>query len=447
MMVSLMGKLLPQPDSRLGGVNRHTSLRNFSGDLTASGEEDDLAFERVAGTRFIPEHSYFSIRIVEMRLAEWSNYVASFLPMCSCFVRYPYGDTKREVPFIVGYDMIRNELGKDAPKSGGQRVEFNNIYIVENAPVKAGAVEMYVALCRIADSSFTRGMLDLLADAVGMVGGPAAGIIARTGTGLTNRLMTILGADGVDTRFGMFNGSALTKSGYRVFAGANSNKLKVDELQMKRGQLFHQPSGAIAPTTIDDIDYLVVGFEYQKSLVNENFEATSHPAFSEGWQKILQKLGDHDKLGAENALNQLFLKIAASPDLVAADRLAVVMAYSDLFKDWKRELMPEKTDVLRGSSGPNLSTRLKNAANSKGGMNAHVSGILESTSDWLTSSDLARKGKPAAEATSVALAKTARAFRQKIDKAATKLQRDNAPGDLLDQVTAKFVGVALSGEI
>ncbi|MFM0631219.1 hypothetical protein [Paraburkholderia xenovorans] len=446
-MVSLFGKLLPQADPPPANARAHARRRNFAGDLVPASAADDPMFERVDGSRFVAERSYFSIRIVEMRLADARNYIATFLPMCSCFIRYPYGSGKREIPFVVGYDMIRQALGKDAAEKGGQRVEFKNIYIVENAPVKAGTVEMYAALCRVADSTFARGMLDLLADTVSLVGGPAAGLVARSGIALTERLAALLGADGVDTRFGMLNGAALDKSGYRVFAGADSERLAIDELQMKQGQLYHQPPGAAQPATIDDIDYLVIAIEYQKSLVSDEATATANPAFQPVWEALLQKLRDRDEVGAENARNQLMLQIAVSPDLVAADRLALSLAYSALIGQWKSVMMPAAAQAVRGAGGTNLSTRLENAANSEGAQSPAVKDLLRLAGGWISAGVATNGAHASTDFAAQRLAKAAGAFRKKLDAAVAKPKRGDTSTDVLDEANAKFVAAALSGRI
>src|SRR5258708_2224336 len=124
-MPNFMGRLFGignGPDSPI--TPGHIRRRNFSGDIKAVDAASDPLFEALKGDTFEPEESYFSVRLVEMRLAQGSNYVANFLPMCTCFLRYTYANEKRDVPFIVGYEMIRAALGDNAATKGAQNVEL-----------------------------------------------------------------------------------------------------------------------------------------------------------------------------------------------------------------------------------------------------------------------------------------------------------------------------------
>jgi hypothetical protein len=243
-----------------GELAAKPNVRNFLGkvEMDVGGQDDRYDFMK--GDIFSPEKSYFSVRVVEMRLAEAGRYFLEFIPMCSCFLRYTYGRAQRTVPFVLGSEVISANLGKDVPKNAARNIQFRDAFIVRNVPVKADNLLMYCALCRITDSDFARGLLDLLSDTAASVGGPAVGAIAKTGVDLTKRLGSLLGADGVETRFGMLNGNALDRSGYFVFAGAPSADLKAGELVMREGQLVRQQAGQPA-TPIDDIDYVVIGLE------------------------------------------------------------------------------------------------------------------------------------------------------------------------------------------
>src|SRR5262249_4814163 len=143
---------------------------------------------------------------------EAGRYLVEFVPMCSCFLQYTYGRTRRTVPFVLGSETISAGLGKEGPKDAARNIQFKDVYVVRNAPVKPDDLLLYAALCRFKDSGFARSLVNLLSDAVSSVGGPIAGAIGKATVDLTGRLATVLGADGVETRFGMLNGSALEVS-------------------------------------------------------------------------------------------------------------------------------------------------------------------------------------------------------------------------------------------
>jgi len=324
--------LLKRPVDLAGELTKKPNIRNFSGKVKPD-ETGGLSDPSMKEDSFLPERSYFSVKIVEMRLAEAGRYVSEFVPMCSCFLRYTYGRSERTLPFVLGTETISAGLGNDIPKDVGRHIQFNNVYIVRNVPVKADNLFIYCALCRFKDPGFARGLLNLLSDAAGVVGGTAVGAIAKTGVDLTNRLGTLLGADGVDTRFGMLNGNALDTSGYRVFAGVSSTDLQADELAMRGGQLVRrQPDQS--EVTIDDIDYLVIGLEHRATLVEDSFGQVSILPFHIRWEEVRKKLLAEDKDGAKEALKGLLIEVASSPDVTEADRLALIAAYREAFSKW-----------------------------------------------------------------------------------------------------------------
>lgn len=333
--------------------------RNFVGDINPADPGADLKYDLVKGDKFRPERSYFSIRMVEMCLAEAGNYISSYLPVCSCFLSFTYAGEQRSVPFIVGYETVREKLGKDAPRGGAQNVDFTNIYIVENVPVKADGLTMYSALCRVSDSGFARGMLDLLSDVAGVVGGPTIGTAVRTGVDISKRLGSLLGADGVTTRFGTLDGAALGSSGYRVFAGAPEGKIDIEELIMEHGQLLQtMADGSRVP--LADIDYLVVACEYRETLIDDAFGLVSVLPFHKQWEVVREKLLAGDS-AVDEAYKKLVIEVGRSPDLIEADRLALLTAYRsqvDIYRDASRASALRGT-ARRGTDEKGISVRLK----------------------------------------------------------------------------------------
>jgi hypothetical protein len=234
---------------------------------------------------------------------------------------------------VLGRETISAGLGKDVSTSAASNIQFRNMYVVRNVPVKADNLLMFSALCRFKDSGFARGLLDLLSDAAATVGGPAVGAIAKTGVDLTNRLGTLLGADGVETRFGMLNGNALDNSGYQVFAGIPAADMHSGELVMRDGQLLRSVQGG--PTvTIDNADYLVLALEHRATLIEDSFGQVSILPFHDRWEEVRTKLLQTDKDGADQALKALMVEIGSSPDVTEADRLALIVSYRSAFDQW-----------------------------------------------------------------------------------------------------------------
>ncbi|KWD78642.1 hypothetical protein [Burkholderia ubonensis] len=426
--------------------------RNFCSDLVPADPAADSRYDVVRGDPFEAGRCYFSVRLVEIRLAEAGNYFATFLPICCCFLRYVYGGSQREVPFVVGYDLIRSALGNgnptatavtrgtangaaDGAPSGSQHIEFKNIYIVRDAPLMGNGVALYAALCRVADDGFTRGMLDFVADAAGAIGGPAAGLVAHTGADMAKRLGKLLGAQGVTTRFGIYDGDALRKSGYRVFAGAGAEALQASELSIDGGQLRSRQANG-ETTTIDDLDYLVVAFEYRKTLVGDAFGANSMLPFTASWNRVKESLLAGGTMAADEPFKRLMTDIAVSPDLIEADRIVLIQTYLAQLNQWKA-LTSATSDTLKSpDTRQNMAASISAAAQDRM-TSAKVKQLLNEASVQI--------GRKVGTASPDALSEEA--LRTKASAIRARIDESNADTKALAKAAATLVAVALNSPL
>src|SRR5262249_28751041 len=145
--------------------------------------------------------------------------------------------------FVLGVDMIRRLVGKDAAADAARRIAFANLAVTDYVPVPGSDVTMYLSLCRFNDSSLVRGLLDLAAKTAAAVAGPAGGAMVKTATDFTGTLMNIFLADGVETRFGRLDGRALDRSGYRLLLASGDPALDPKDLHIQDGQLLRRSGG------------------------------------------------------------------------------------------------------------------------------------------------------------------------------------------------------------
>jgi hypothetical protein len=452
-MLSFAAKLLGASDKTDDALlSTAWRRRNFCGDFLPSDAAGDPRYDTVKGDRFEPGQCYFSVRLVEMRLAQAGNYVATFLPMCCCFLRYTYGGSSRDVPFIVGYDLIRSALGGGDPTAtgvngaaadgtppGSQHIEFKNIYIVRDAPLMGGGIVLYAALCRLADNSFTRGMIDLVADAAGMVGGPAVGLVAQAGADMTKRLGKLLGAQGVSTRFGIYDGDALRLSGYRVFAGAGAEALQASELSIEGGQLRSRGADGNA-STIDDLDYLVVAFEHRKTVVGDAFGATSTLPFAASWNRVKENLLAGGTMAADEPFKRLMTDIAVSSDLIEADRIVLIQTYLAQLDQWKalaRSASGAATALKSSYTGPSLAASLGEAARDR------VTAIK--VKDLLRDASAEIGGSTARAPTNDALSEDE--LSRRAIKIRARIDKSNADAKSLAKASERIVAIALNAPL
>src|ERR1700731_1099433 len=102
----------------------------------------------VVGRAFVPEASYFSVRLVDMRLAEGGKYFVNYLPLGICVAEYTYGFERRRAPLVLSNETVRQMLG-EAGKNDPGHVQFANMPVVRRAPVKEDNLALFVGLFRM----------------------------------------------------------------------------------------------------------------------------------------------------------------------------------------------------------------------------------------------------------------------------------------------------------
>jgi hypothetical protein len=373
--MSWFGKL----KSAVSAIPETTSIaniRNFSGRVEREKIVEDNYHDLVKGDPFEPEKTYFSIRLAEMWLSEAGRYGLQLLPMCCCFLKYSYAGSQRNIPYVLGHETIASGLGGGVSDNTSRRITFSDMYIVRNVPMKADNLTMYIAFCRAKSSGFARGLLSLFSDTAKVLAGPIVGGALQTGVDLTTRLAGLLGADDVETRFGVMSGNALTKSGYYVHAGTPASELTSSELEMRNGQLYRvDDSGKI--TTLDRVDYLVVAIECRPTIISADFGQVTTLPFHMQWIATREKILAGDVSTSAQEMKKLLIAVAASPDVTEADRVGLITAYRKAFDEWSAV----KSDVgtvgggatMGGGFGPRI--QLLELANRSKGTTSQIAAL------------------------------------------------------------------------
>ncbi|CAB3876748.1 hypothetical protein [Achromobacter anxifer] len=375
--------------------------RNYYAEIDAPPDGAAPAGQGLNGEAFVPGQCYFSVRMVEMRLTDASNYIATFLPLCAFFLRYTEAGAQREIPYVVGYDAIQQAMGAAAPQAGAGKVVFRDVYIARNVPYNSDGLEMFAALCRFSDSSLTRGVLDFVATAVSMFGGAVGGAVVKAGEGLLKPLSKLFGTDGVSIRFGVFDGLALRRSGYRVLAGADTQD-RLQGLQLVDGVLHRQgQGGALEP--VNDVDYMVLAFEQRATLGDDMFSAAAALPFHRKWMETTAALLNDNAIAAKAAFQSLAVDIAGSPLLIEKDRFALLAAYASEREKWKAKKKALKSASSDGA-GQNIAAAVADRHKAAAGRKSPVAEPLDAARRVLARS--AAAGKPADPQSDASLAQS-----------------------------------------
>lgn len=279
-----------------------------------------------AAKSFIPERSYVTIRIRELRLAEAGALLNDYLPMCTCFLREGLGDAARTMPFVIGAEMIRSGLGANAPRDAGRNLAIHDMELVRRLPVRGQGLTLYSSLCRFKDDSVARGLLGFAAEAAKAVGGEGVAAPVRMAGDLTGKLQTLLGSGGVETRFARLDGDPLRQSGHYLLAASSEG---INGALSVRDGIVYQGDGAGAKP-LENVDYLLLEFAHLETLASEDLAFVSHLPFHNRYEQIEQEIikaqGQRSPV-ADDLMIKLHQEIYASPALVARDRFELSKIY------------------------------------------------------------------------------------------------------------------------
>ena len=226
----------------------------FFGQVSTASEDGFIV-----GRAFVPEASYFSVRLVDMRLAEGGKYFVDYLPLGVCVAEYTYGTDRRRSPVVLNNELVKQMLGDVASQPG--HVHFTNIPIVRRAPMKHDNLGLFVGLFRMPYTDVAHSILRLAADVSEEVGGS----VLRAGTDIAaklyDRVADIFSLNTVQPRLAFLDGMALSSSGYLLVAGPLPPNIAANDLVVDGGQLRlrSDPKGQ----ALNGFDYCLLAIEQQ----------------------------------------------------------------------------------------------------------------------------------------------------------------------------------------
>jgi hypothetical protein len=301
--------------------------------------EDDPFPELVKGDPFDPGACYFGVRLAGLHLVDARRLATEVLPLCVCLADFTYGGEPRSVPFSIGPGELQQRLsqaGVDAKAAAAKPawVELADLRVVKPSPVNADNLSIYVGLFSVPGDDFVKTLLNV----VGNVGS-AVGVGAAIGPGLKiaetvyGSFGTLLGMDRVRQEVAALNGTALTRSGYLLVANAPPQIANPASLRVVKGRLCWRENTQKKGEPVVDFDYCLLAIEYVKTVV-ERASGIAPVLFNEPWMKVMSALGARQSEAAADAYDRLQAAVMTSPDLIEADRVALLGGYLVLYDQY-----------------------------------------------------------------------------------------------------------------
>jgi hypothetical protein len=341
----------------------HPSKRPFVGAVQAQPGGKTI----VVGNAFPVEESYFSIRLVEMGLAEGGRFFVDFLPLGVCLTEYTIGDERQRRPMILSNDLIASQI-KDAGAKPGY-VEYTNMYAVRCAPVKADNLSLFIGLFRMPYGDLAKQVLQIASDLTQQIGGdanPAAMSMAaglRAAEKVYDGVSGLFGLKGVTPLFGFADGNALVTSGYLLVCGPSAKEMEAGKLLVIDNRL------TIDGKRASGIDYCLVAIEHTSTRLPQGVDSVNSLtglAFHRRYREASQLLAAKNTAEAEAKIALLRAELVVSPELTENDRTLAIAAYDTSYEKLRKVLAPGAAAVAtRSARGASTSSFLRQAADQR----------------------------------------------------------------------------------
>jgi len=363
---------------------------------------DHILDESFASLGFIPEESYFELRLAEMHLQHRGELFRNYVPLCVVVVDYHYEGESQNLPVIVSNQRLR-ELAKAA--GDADFIELLNSHIVGPVPLTADGLGLFVGMFRSTSKDFAEALFDFMADVGGFVKGMPLAELAPLARLAYGSVVRLLGQTPVQYLFGTRDelrvrakaGRPLA-SGYFVFSNAPNDPQTAKRLWVRDARLWMGSSKTdLRPFT--GHDYCLIALEHHATR-----GTYSDLPFHKLWESTRESIWTAQVDRAEQLeLPKLGQAIRSSPDLVPGEQTIVLGLYRMKFEAeieaWQKfSVQPTAASAKRGKGKKRLSGRArlrKAAADSKVPL---VSSTLEQLADAYGAlqnlSDRTAEGKP-----------------------------------------------------
>ncbi|MCS3759688.1 hypothetical protein [Bradyrhizobium centrosematis] len=290
-----------------------------------------------AGQTFVPEASYFGVRMVEMGLREGGKFFSSFLPLGVVLTEFSFGDGRQRRPTILSNDEIAAQL-KAAGAAPGY-VDFKNIYAVRRAPMKQDNLSLFVGLFRLPFHDVAQQVLQLAADLTtqtGLAPGVSEGL--RVAEKIYDRVAGLFALNIVTPLFSYADGNALGRSGYLLVAGSDLDEAVAKRLVVIDDRLL------LDGQRVSGLDYCLLAIEFTASLLPEGPD-TINPltqlGFHRHWQGVASSIMKRELEHADEQMLALRSEVITSPELAENDRLVAIGAYQTSYDKLVERVTPK----------------------------------------------------------------------------------------------------------
>lgn len=310
-----------------------TSFRIPDGQVTDAGAVDQ-------DTGFVPEETYFEVRLSQMHLQYGREYWRQFIPLASFMTQFQYAGTRQTVPFVVGPEL----LGGVAQLDKRDHVEFRNVRVAGPYPYTGDDLELFVGLFRVVTSDWAGPALSLLESVTKAFDLSKLSSFVSVTQPLVSGVEGLFGMREVEARMATYRqltppadepgqrryGDVL-RPGFHLLVGEPADRFGDRDRQALRiadGMLWRRgDNGELAE--FKDADFLL--FQLVPLLSRPDY--TTFDFHKVYWQKVVDHIWNDHEDAARQALRLLEANLAQCQDITTPHRYRLLRKYRKQFEE------------------------------------------------------------------------------------------------------------------
>jgi hypothetical protein len=291
-------------------------------------------------TGFVPEETYFEIRLSQMYLNHEREYWREFLPLASLMAEFQFAGERRTVPMVIGPELL--EGGSQLAKSG--RVEFLNIRAAGPYPYMGDDVEFFFGLFRMATNNWAKRVLSLLESVTKAFDVSKLSSFVNVAGPLVDGVQGLLGMSEVEMRMAVYRHLATPpdlppdrlpdtamRRGFHALIGAPPKPISVEEQRrfwVRDGRLWYgETADRLVP--YDAADFLLV----RMVPLSTRFDYSTFDFHKVHWPKVKEHIWNGQADAARQSLRLLAANLVQCQDLTLSHRNALLAKYRRQFED------------------------------------------------------------------------------------------------------------------
>jgi hypothetical protein len=271
---------------------------------------------------FVPNETYFEVRLVQMFLRYDREYWRTFIPITSTLVEFSLAGQRRMVPFVIGPQLLQSVEHVEAQ----DRIEFTNRRIAGPQPYEGDDVTIFAGLFRMEDQNWAKQALSFAEALAKTFDASRLTSYINVAGPLAEALQTMLGMSDVELRLGVDRSYATTDPGGDV----NRAFTPRYEVVMAPGEPveeteFSVKGGSLSRNGEDYRDGDFILLEIAPSATRNDY--ARFPFYTSHWKRIVDYAWDGQEPKAWDRFRLLAGELALCHDIIPTQRRALFSFY------------------------------------------------------------------------------------------------------------------------